>query len=544
MGWSSQLVLARLVVIEGDQDGLFLYSGTPGPITGSLTGVQQTDDGPYVLQANEFNSGAPFRVDYTTGSPYGFRVGLTQINNAPAGAPGAFPSVIFGNHFGRISQGSPLPLLVSGITAGQVVTSCAATLVQGGTWDFVYDNWYNPSPTSTNNATGLEHMIWLANSNSAPPGSLFASNVLIGGQRYNVFFHGPWANAAQGTVSFQFTTQQASVTIDLQPMIAYMVAQGWLPLTDYLIAVEAGFEVWQGGAGLAINSFTVSNAPAIGSGNSPLIAVTAQANDPFGAPVSPSGAVPAVTVGQDGSEQVQAAIIGGRAVFALITPGFVDALLFGGQSGNFAFAELVGPASEVAGHADLVVIDLNSSDGVSSSANAEHVYTDAAGGAHAYAVEDCGGFRIAAGSIVGVDPTTGSSSANPANSETWHLIGATGGNVSIPANGFGKYRRNPQNELQISCSYALAGPTNPLVINATPLPAVYRPQTAVTAASVTTTSSGGHWGAAGTETLAIRSGSNDSGCQWTVTSDGFLIVRGHSTFATTLTIDSSIPLDV
>jgi hypothetical protein len=31
VGWNSEIVIARLVIVEGDGDGLFIYAGTPGP---------------------------------------------------------------------------------------------------------------------------------------------------------------------------------------------------------------------------------------------------------------------------------------------------------------------------------------------------------------------------------------------------------------------------------------------------------------------------------------------------------------------------------
>jgi len=42
--------------------------------------------------------------------------------------------------------------------------------------------------------------------------------------------------------------------LDLGPLAADAVARGYMPSMWYLIDVEAGFELWQGGAGLAANS--------------------------------------------------------------------------------------------------------------------------------------------------------------------------------------------------------------------------------------------------------------------------------------------------
>jgi cellulose 1,4-beta-cellobiosidase len=46
--------------------------------------------------------------------------------------------------------------------------------------------------------------------------------------------------------------------LDLGPLAAYAVAKGYIPSAAwYLIDVEHGFEIWNGGARLADNSFTV-----------------------------------------------------------------------------------------------------------------------------------------------------------------------------------------------------------------------------------------------------------------------------------------------
>jgi len=40
--------------------------------------------------------------------------------------------------------------------------------------------------------------------------------------------------------------------------VADAVSRGYIASSWYLISVEAGFELWHGGAGLATNSFSVN----------------------------------------------------------------------------------------------------------------------------------------------------------------------------------------------------------------------------------------------------------------------------------------------
>lgn len=46
--------------------------------------------------------------------------------------------------------------------------------------------------------------------------------------------------------------------LDLLPLFEDAGQRGYLDPSWYLIAVEAGFEIWQGGAGLSVRDFSVA----------------------------------------------------------------------------------------------------------------------------------------------------------------------------------------------------------------------------------------------------------------------------------------------
>ncbi|HEX9516491.1 MAG TPA: hypothetical protein VF940_09990, partial [Streptosporangiaceae bacterium] len=121
-------------------------------------------------------------------------------------------------------------------------------------------------------------MIWLNHHGPVQPfGSQVARNVSIGGRSYNAWY----GKQAWNTVSYTMTTGTASVSnLDLQPLIADAVSRGYISTSWYLIDVEAGFELWQGGAGLATRSFSVK---AAGGGTPP----------PSPTPASPASPPPA-----------------------------------------------------------------------------------------------------------------------------------------------------------------------------------------------------------------------------------------------------------
>jgi Glycosyl hydrolase family 12 len=100
-------------------------------------------------------------------------------------------------------------------------------------------------------------MIWLDNTSDVhPAGSEVASNVAIGGSTYNLWYSG---TAPGGTVSYQFASPRTSVSgLDLGPLTSDAVSRGYIGSTSWWLQyVDAGFEIWQLGAGLAVNSFSV-----------------------------------------------------------------------------------------------------------------------------------------------------------------------------------------------------------------------------------------------------------------------------------------------
>jgi len=203
-----------------------------------------------------------------------------------------------------------------------------------------------------------------------------------------------------------------------------------------------------------------------------------------------------LSVGAAGTGQVLLFDNGGQGVLSFVNTGFGNGSLFGGVSGTYAYVVLTGPGNTVTGHTDYAENALFSSDGVSSSASEEFIYWDANGSSHAYSLMNCGGFQIAAGSIAAVQPGTGTSSTNPANTETWHYVGTSGqpgfgSGWSNYGTGFASlaFRLLPTGNVEIRGKVA-PGSANSTMFT---LPTGYRPATeqqlpyAVTNLSTTTT---------------------------------------------------------
>ena len=127
-----------------------------------------------------------------------------------------------------------------------------------GAYDVAYDIWINQTPRTTAEPNGTEIMVWLDRYGGVQPaGAIIAHNEVIGGHAYNVWYS-RGSYAAGGTVSFALTSPVRSVqSLDIGPLVQEAVRRGYTSRLWYLIDVEAGFEIWQGGNGLAVSQFGV-----------------------------------------------------------------------------------------------------------------------------------------------------------------------------------------------------------------------------------------------------------------------------------------------
>jgi hypothetical protein len=213
----------------------------------------------YVLQADEWNSTAPLTI--ASDGNVDFHVTVDGLSNVVPGAPGAYPSFYKGCHWGSCSTQSGLPLPVTAIeAAGTVTTSIDCTNNVAGAWDNSYDVWFNAAASTSDNGTnGLEMMIWLANSGGTQPaGGEVATGVSIAGHTFDVWYSGTGGTSSP-LLSYQLVTAASSFTnLDIGALAQDAVSRGYLPASYYLLDVEAGFELWDGGVGLAVNSFSVT----------------------------------------------------------------------------------------------------------------------------------------------------------------------------------------------------------------------------------------------------------------------------------------------
>src|SRR5580692_2273894 len=248
--------------------GLLTFgAGHARAATTTLCGEQTAPaGGSYIVQNNEYDSSASECV--STDGNADFTVANSAISNATNGSPGAYPSIYQGCHWGNCSAGglSSTPIQVADLTAGTVTTSWSTAQPGGSSdYDVAYDIWFNQTPTTSGQPNCAEMMVWLNhNGNVQPFGSQVASGISLGGHTYDVWEGG---QSFGDTVTYDMTTAATSVSnLDVGTLAQDAVSRGYISRSCYLIDVEAGFELWQGGAGLATDSFSVNVA---GAGSSP-----------------------------------------------------------------------------------------------------------------------------------------------------------------------------------------------------------------------------------------------------------------------------------
>jgi Glycosyl hydrolase family 12/Ricin-type beta-trefoil lectin domain-like len=221
---------------------------------GTISAVNDT----YIVQNNFYNPGSGGQqcidVDTATGA---FTV--TGNNSVPTnGAPGGYPSIYKGCHWGGCTKDSGLPLVLSSVT--NVPTKWNVTPPQPGHWNISYDVWFAQTPNPTGQPDGTEIMIWINRSGSVTPAGQKTGNVTINGMNWDVW------TAPKGTagfndvwhiVSYVATSPRNEVDFDLKPFFDDSKSRGLLFDNWFLIDVEAGFEAWQNGYGGRSNHFEV-----------------------------------------------------------------------------------------------------------------------------------------------------------------------------------------------------------------------------------------------------------------------------------------------
>ncbi|AEB43182.1 MULTISPECIES: GH12 family glycosyl hydrolase domain-containing protein [Micromonospora] len=211
----------------------------------------------YVVQNNKWGTTAQQCINVTSN---GFEITTQNGSNPTNGAPTAYPSVFLGCHYTNCSPGTNLPIQVSQISSA--TSSINYRYVSNAIYNASYDIWLDPSP-KRDGVNQMEIMIWLNRQGSIQPIGSPVGNANIDGRNWEVWRGN---NGGNNVISYVAPSAISSANLNLLAFINDTRNRGAITNSWYLTSIQAGFEPWQGGAGLAVTNFS---AAVNGGGNNP-----------------------------------------------------------------------------------------------------------------------------------------------------------------------------------------------------------------------------------------------------------------------------------
>jgi chitodextrinase len=205
-------------------------------------------NGRYVVQNNRWGASTTQCIDVTAN---GFTITQANHNNPTNGAPASYPSVFYGCHYTNCSAGTNLPIQVSQISSA--TSSISYTYVSGATYNASYDIWLDPQPR-TDGQNGAEIMIWFNRQGSIQPIGSRVGTTTIGGRSWEVWR----GNIGWEVISYVAPSPITSWSFSVLDFINDVRNRGAITNSWYLTSIQAGFEPWIGGTGLAVNSFSAT----------------------------------------------------------------------------------------------------------------------------------------------------------------------------------------------------------------------------------------------------------------------------------------------
>lgn len=252
------LLLAAVTAVAG-----LVVAFSPPEATAATTicekfGSTKVQGGRYVVQNNEWGASDGQCISV---SDNGFAITSGNHDVPTNGAPAAYPSIYAGCHYGNCSSGSGLPLQVNrfGTLSSSVSYSTAS-----GSWNASYDLWFDPNPNQAGQNTGAELMIWGSHQGPPQPIGSKVGTASLAGTGWDVWV----GNIGWNVISYVRQQTTSSLNLNLAEFANDAVRRGQVQTSWYLTSVQFGFEPWQGGPGLAVNSFSFS-ASGDGGGGGP-----------------------------------------------------------------------------------------------------------------------------------------------------------------------------------------------------------------------------------------------------------------------------------
>ncbi|MDT4992341.1 MAG: hypothetical protein QOH97_2233 [Actinoplanes sp.] len=208
-----------------------------------------TVQGRYIVMNNRWGTSAQQCINATDS---GFTITTQQGTSPTNSAPVSYPAIYLGCHYTACSPGTNLPLKLNSI--GSSTSSINYTYVSGAIFDASYDIWLDPTP-KTNGVNAQEVMIWFNRQGSIQPIGSSVGTTTIGGKSWEVW---RGSNGQNAVVSYVAPSAITSWNFNVLDFLNDVKNRGAITGDWYLTSIQAGFEPWNGGAGLAISNFTAA----------------------------------------------------------------------------------------------------------------------------------------------------------------------------------------------------------------------------------------------------------------------------------------------
>jgi hypothetical protein len=219
-----------------------------------------TIQGRYVVQNNRWGTSEQQCINVTS---TGFQLQTANGSVPTNGAPKSYPSVYNGCHYTNCSPGTNLPKQISTISSAP--SSISYTYVSNAVYNASFDIWLDPSPKK-DGVSATEIMIWLNRVGPIQPIGSQTGTATVAGRTWEVWTGN---NGGNDVISFVAPSAVNSMSFDVMNFVDQAISKGLAQRSWYITSIQAGFEPWQNGAGLAVNSFSSTVNSGDGGGPTP-----------------------------------------------------------------------------------------------------------------------------------------------------------------------------------------------------------------------------------------------------------------------------------
>ncbi|MFD9737657.1 RICIN domain-containing protein [Umezawaea sp. NPDC059074] len=252
-GWKS---MATALLVVG---GLVVAPAPAGAATETCAefGTVSLDGGRIIAQNNRWGAST---AQCISADGTGFRITRSDHNNPTDNVPAGYPSVYKGCHYGNCTAGSGLPQQVSAF--GDPRATYDISTPDSGEWNASLDIWFDASPNPSGQNYGAELMIWANHRGRPQPIGAKTGTATIEGAVWDVWT----GNIGWNVISYvRQTPTNLLENFSVKAFTQDSVNRGKINPAWYLTSVQAGFEPWIGGAGLAVNRFAFTTSGSSGA---------------------------------------------------------------------------------------------------------------------------------------------------------------------------------------------------------------------------------------------------------------------------------------